>query len=87
MSRSRDVDLIYGIDDVPPPAAAGILGFQHYLTMFGATVGLPFILSTPMCFADQPIVISELISTYFFTSGIVTLLQTSLGVRYVPPLR
>ena len=49
--------------------------------MFGATVGLPFILSQYLCFGNDPNVISEVLSTIFFTSGIVTLLQSTFGVR------
>ena len=55
--------------------------FQHYLTMFGATVGIPFVLGGAMCILDKPTVISEILSTLFFCSGIVTLLQTTFGVR------
>ena len=80
MSRSRDVDLIYGIDDVPPPAAAGILGFQHYLTMFGSTVAIPLMLSDALGIAD-PVDKGKLIATMFVVSGITTLLQTTYGNR------
>ena len=49
--------LIYGIDDVPPMREALFLGFQHYLTMFGATVAIPLVLSGPLGMADDPIAI------------------------------
>ena len=32
-----DSELAYTIDDVPPWYLCILLGFQHYLTMFGAT--------------------------------------------------
>lgn len=73
--------LLYAIDENPPLYLSILLGFQHYLTMFGATVGLPFVLSQLLCFANDANVISEVLSTIFFCSGLVTLLQSTLGVR------
>ena len=55
--------------------------FQHYLTMFGGTLSVPFVLSVPMCFANNSLVISEVLSTILFVSGLVTLIQTIFGVR------
>ena len=57
--------------------------FQHYLTMLGGTLAIPFILSGPMCFANNILAISEVLSTIFFVSGFVTLLQSTFGVRFV----
>lgn len=74
-------DLIYGIDDVPPPAEGLALGLQHYLTMFGSTVAIPLILSGPLGISDDPEKLGWLIGTMFFVSGITTLLQTTLGNR------
>lgn len=54
---------------------------EHYLTMLGGTLAIPFILSGPMCFADNTLAISEVLSTIFFASGLVTLLQSLFGVR------
>ena len=51
--------------------------------MFGATVGLPFALAIPLCLGNNFTIIGEIISTMFFCSGLVTLLQTTFGVRYV----
>ena len=72
--------LIYGIDDKPPWKETILLGFQHYLTMFGSTVAIPLILAGPLGMTD-PIDIGILISTMFFVSGITTLLQTTFGTR------
>lgn len=55
--------------------------FQHYLSMFGGALSIPFVLSVPMCFANDSLVISEVLSTILFVSGIVTLIQTTFGVR------
>ncbi|KXJ16541.1 Solute carrier family 23 member 2 [Exaiptasia diaphana] len=54
---------------------------KHYLMMIGGTISIPMILSGPMCFADKPLVIAEVLNTVLFCSGIVTLLQTTFGVR------
>ncbi len=80
MTTATEVELIYGIDDVPPPAEAAVLGFQHYLTMFGSTVAIPLILSKPLGITD-PVEQGMLIATMFFVSGITTLLQTTFGNR------
>ena len=57
--------------------------FQHYLTMLGGTLAIPFIISGPMCFANNTLAISEVLSTIFFVSGLVTVLQATFGVRFV----
>jgi len=79
--KKRALGLSYLIDENPPWYICLLLGFQHYLTMLGATLAIPFILSGPMCFANNTLVISEVLSTIFFVSGIVTLLQSAFGVR------
>jgi len=73
-------DLLYGIDDKPAPMMTAILGFQHYLTMFGSTVAIPLLLAPALGITD-PVELSWLISTMFVVSGITTLLQTTFGNR------
>lgn len=63
-----------------------VLFFQHYLTMLGGTLAIPYVLSSKMCFADNTLAISEVLSTIFFASGIVTLLQSTFGVRWAKAL-
>ncbi|XP_020617462.1 solute carrier family 23 member 2-like isoform X2 [Orbicella faveolata] len=79
--RARALGLSYLIDENPPWYACLLLGFQHYLTMLGGTLAIPFLLSGPMCFANNTLAISEVLSTIFFVSGLVTLLQSTFGVR------
>ena len=74
-------ELLYGIDDIPPPAEAAMLGLQHYLTMFGSTVAIPLILSGPLGIGDDSEKLGWLIGTMFFVSGIATILQTTIGNR------
>jgi xanthine/uracil permease len=52
-----------------------LLGIQQYLTMFGATVLIPFIVGGAM--GLPPDQLALLISTIFFTSGLCTLIQQS----------
>lgn len=74
-------DVIYGIDDIPPPAETVVLGLQHYLTMFGSTVAIPLILAEPLGIAGDAEKLGWLIGTMFFVSGIATILQTTWGNR------
>ncbi|XP_072022816.1 solute carrier family 23 member 1-like [Amphiura filiformis] len=74
-------DLSFAIEDVPPWYTSIILGFQHYLTMFGATVAVPLFLSEALCIRNDLVALGEVIGTIFFVSGIATLLQTTFGCR------
>lgn len=79
--KKRALGLSYLIDESPPWYVCLLLGFQHFLTMLGSTLAIPFIISEPMCFANNSLAISEVLSTIYFVSGLVTLLQTLLGIR------
>ncbi|XP_020617303.1 solute carrier family 23 member 1-like [Orbicella faveolata] len=79
--KTRPFGMSYLIDENPPWYVCLLLGFQHYLTMLGGTLAIPYILSGPMCFANNTLAISEVLSTIFFVSGLVTLMQTTFGVR------
>lgn len=78
---SKILKLSYFIDDNPPWHISIVLGFQHYLTMFGGTVALPLLIAKFLCAADNALAKSQLICTIFFVSGIATLLQSTIGVR------
>ncbi len=72
--------VIYPIGSKPKMGLAFLLGIQQYLTMFGATVIIPFIVGGAMQLPQEELAL--LISTMFFVSGIATLLQQSpLGNR------
>ena len=49
--------------------------------MFGATVSIPFILCPLLCIRDDDPARGYIISTLLFVSGIITLLQVTLGCR------
>nr|WP_232688692.1 solute carrier family 23 protein [Halobacterium zhouii] len=70
----------YGIEDRPPMGESIVLGFQHYLTMIGATVAIPLALAGLMGMPEWAT--ARLISTFFVVSGIATLAQTTIGNRY-----
>ena len=80
--RKIKSDLIYSVEDIPPWYMCILLGFQQYLTMFGATVSIPFILCPLLCISENDPARGYIISTMFFVSGIITLLQVTFGVRY-----
>ena len=67
--------IVYPIGSKPTWPMAALLGLQQYLTMFGATVLIPFIIGGAM--GLPPAQLALLISTIFFTSGICTLIQQS----------
>ncbi|XP_015595434.1 solute carrier family 23 member 2 isoform X4 [Cephus cinctus] len=57
------------------------MALQHYLTMIGAIVSIPFILTPALCMAEDDPARSHIISTMILVTGIVTLLQTTVGCR------
>ena len=73
--------LLYGIDDKPPWHLGILLGLQHYLTMIGASISIPYVLSGSLCISDNGLALSQLISSILFCSGIITLVQITVGVR------
>ncbi|KAA8583371.1 hypothetical protein FQN60_015917 [Etheostoma spectabile] len=71
----------YGVTDVPPWYLCTFLAIQHYLTAFGGIVSIPLILSEGLCLQHDSLTQSCLINTIFFTSGLITVLQVTFGVR------
>lgn len=67
--------VIYPIGSRPKMGLAILLGIQQYLTMFGSTVLIPFIIGGAM--GMPQIELALLISTVFLVSGIATLIQQS----------
>lgn len=67
--------VIYPIGSRPRWGLSFLLGFQQYLTMFGATVLIPFIVAGAIKMPEAELAL--LISTMFFASGITTLIQLS----------
>jgi len=72
--------LLYSIEDKPPLGTSIALGLQHYLTMLGSTVVIPFLLKDFLGIEDNAD-LALLIGTMFVVSGIATLLQTTFGNR------
>eukprot|EP00095_Tigriopus_kingsejongensis_P001031 maker-scaffold587_size153100-snap-gene-0.29 protein:Tk01031 transcript:maker-scaffold587_size153100-snap-gene-0.29-mRNA-1 annotation:"hypothetical protein DAPPUDRAFT_302649" len=80
-AKGAGTDLMFTIDDTPPWYMSMLLGLQHYLTMFGSTVSIPFLICPALCMEEDDPGKGYIISTIFFISGIVTLLQSTFGVR------
>ncbi|XP_063610050.1 solute carrier family 23 member 1-like [Penaeus indicus] len=74
-------DLLYTLEEVPPWYMSFFFGFQHYLTMAGGTIAIPFVISPFLCLGEEDPARGALVSTIFFHSGLITLLQTTFGVR------
>jgi solute carrier family 23 (nucleobase transporter), member 1 len=74
------IDLTYGLDDRPRPFPKALaLGVQHVLTMFGATVAVPFIVAPFLGFDARQLAI--LLSAVFITAAVATVLQVTVGSR------
>jgi uracil-xanthine permease len=67
--------VIYPIGSKPKLGLAVLLGIQQYLTMFGATILIPYIIAGAIKMPQEELAL--LISTIFFASGICTLIQQS----------
>jgi solute carrier family 23 (nucleobase transporter), member 1 len=78
-SDSYQANLNYGVDDVPKPVQAIGLGLQHVLTMFGATIAVPFIIGGALGLDGANLAI--LISSVFIASGVATAIQVQFGTR------
>ncbi|XP_048507532.1 solute carrier family 23 member 2 [Athalia rosae] len=80
-STDKKTDITYGIDDVPPWYLCILMALQHYLTMIGAIVSIPFILTPALCMTEDDPARGHIISTMIFVTGLVTMLQTTFGCR------
>jgi xanthine/uracil permease len=70
---------IYGLEDRPELPRTLLLGAQHVLTMFGATVSVPLLFGPVMGMSAAET--ARLISIVMLASGVATLLQTTIGTR------
>lgn len=82
LKKLLTANITYGIDDVPPWYLCLFMALQHYLTMIGAIVAIPFILTPALCMADDDPARTAIISTMLLVTGLVTLIQTIFGCRY-----
>ncbi|CAG5115659.1 unnamed protein product, partial [Candidula unifasciata] len=79
--EEKQLDILYSVDEIPPWYLCLFLGFQQFLTAFGATFAYPVIIKSAICIDGDDVGLGELISTVIFVSGLSTLLQCTLGVR------
>ncbi|XP_063232307.1 solute carrier family 23 member 2 isoform X2 [Bacillus rossius redtenbacheri] len=80
-SSNNNANITYGIDDVPPWYLCLFMALQHYLTMIGAIVSIPFILTPALCMAEDDPSRGHIISTMIFVTGLVTFFQVTFGCR------
>ncbi|XP_063855234.1 solute carrier family 23 member 2-like isoform X4 [Scylla paramamosain] len=73
--------LLYSLEDIPPWYTCLALGIQHFLMMVESTVSIPYLLTPVMCMVATDPARGAIASTIIFVSGVVTLLQTTFGVR------
>nr|CAD7590799.1 unnamed protein product [Timema genevievae] len=76
-------DITYGIDDTPSWYLCVFMALQHYMTMIGAIVSIPFILTPALCMKEDDPARGHIISTMIFVTGLITLLQVTFGCRSV----
>ncbi len=70
---------IYGLDDRPALPRALVLGAQHVLTMFGATVSVPLLFGPIMGMSAADT--ARLISSVMLCSGLATIVQVKFGSK------
>ncbi|XP_065202699.1 solute carrier family 23 member 1-like [Planococcus citri] len=80
-STEEDNDIVCGLDDAPPWYLCIFMALQHYLTMIGAIVSIPFILTPALCMKEDDPAKGYIISTMIFVTGIVTFIQVTFGCR------
>ena len=78
---NQNNNITYGIDDIPPWYLSFFMAIQHYLTMIGAVVAIPFILTPALCMEDENPARGTIISTMIFVTGLVTIFQSTFGCR------
>ncbi len=69
-----------GVEEKLPYSRAVVLGFQHVLAMFGATITVPLVVGNAIGLSQKDIAL--LIQVVLLAMGIATILQTTIGSRY-----
>jgi uracil-xanthine permease len=71
--------VLYPLDSRPPLPRALVLGLQHVLTMFGATVSVPLLFQSHLEMDARQLAI--LVSSVMICSGVATAMQVTIGTR------
>lgn len=77
---AEQLKMNYTLDEIPKPFGKAFgLGLQHVLTMFGATVAVPLILSPALGMTPHGTAI--LVASVMLCSGVATFFQVNFGTR------
>jgi nucleobase transporter 1/2 len=49
--------------------------------MFGSTFSIPMLIAPALCVSGDELVTAEILGTILFVSGLITILQSTLGSR------
>ncbi|KAJ8037985.1 Nucleobase-ascorbate transporter 12 [Holothuria leucospilota] len=54
---------------------------QPFISLIGSLILLPVLISEILCFRDEIVVLSKIISASILFQGVITLLQSTFGIR------
>lgn len=69
----RSAELIFGLEDNPPPATAAFAGLQHLLAIFGGILTAPLIIASGMGLSAEDT--NYLVTSALLISGVATFIQ------------
>lgn len=78
---TTNTKLIYSTEESPPWGHCMLLAFQHYLAFIGGTIATPLLVVSYMCMEPSDTSRGDIVSTIIFVSGLITILQTTFGIR------
>nr|XP_054764449.1 solute carrier family 23 member 1-like [Lytechinus pictus] len=73
--------MAYKLGDRPPWYSTIVLAFQHFISMFGGCLTVPFVVGPALCMDGNIMLLSKLLATVCFLSGIQTFIMTTFGIR------
>ncbi|CAD6194593.1 unnamed protein product [Caenorhabditis auriculariae] len=81
-SSGSESNLAFHVNDVPNIPALLLFGFQQMMICISGLLVVPYLVSNMVCAGPNTVALRvKLISATFVTSGVATILQTTLGLR------
>ncbi|KAG0715798.1 Solute carrier family 23 member 2 [Chionoecetes opilio] len=80
-TRTKQLPLLYGTEESPPWPHCLVMAFQHYLVFIGGSIATPLLVISYMCMEASDPHRGDIVSSVIFVSGIITILQTTFGIR------